>query len=71
MVRDYYDKAQTFSQKDVKLEPEQLAKTIYKAVHSSKLHWVVGADAKAYAFLSRILPTNLVRKLAYWAMNYS
>lgn len=71
MVRDYYDKAQTFSQKDVKLEPEQIAKTIYKAVHSNKLHWVVGADAKAYAFLSRILPTNLVRKLAYWAMNYS
>jgi len=70
MVRDYYDKAKTYSKKDVKLEPEQIAKTIYKAVHSNKLHWVVGADAKVYAFLPRILPTNLVRKLAYWAMNY-
>ena len=71
MVSDYYEKAKTYSKKDVKLEPEQIAKTIYKSVHSNKLHWVVGADAKVYAFLSRILPTNLVRRLAYWAMNYS
>lgn len=70
MVTDYYEKAKTYSKKDVKLEPEQIAKTIYKAVHSSKLHWIVGADAKAYAFLSRLLPTSLVRRLAYWAMNY-
>ncbi len=71
MVRDYYGKAKTFSQKDVRLEPQQIAKTIYKAVHSNRLHWVVGVDAKAYAFLSRILPTGLVRKLAYWVMNYN
>ena len=45
MVRDYYDKAKTYSEKDVKLEPEQIARTIYKAVYSNKLHWVVGADA--------------------------
>ena len=70
MVSDYYDKAKTYSKKDVKLEPEQIARIIYKAVHSNKLHWIVGADAKVYAFLSRILPTNLVRRLAYWAMNY-
>ena len=70
MVSDFYDQAQTYSKKDVKLSPKQIAKTIYKAVHSKKLHWVVGTDAKAYAFLSRLLPTGLVRKLAYWAMNY-
>jgi NAD(P)-dependent dehydrogenase (short-subunit alcohol dehydrogenase family) len=70
MVTDYCDKAQTYSKKDVKLEPDQIAKTIFKAVHSNKLHWIVGADAKTYAFLSRLLPAGLVRKLAYWAMNY-
>ena len=70
MVTDYYDKAQTFSKKDVKLEPEQIAKTIFKAVHSKRLHWIVGTDAKAYAFLSRFLPVGLLRKLAFWAMNY-
>jgi short-subunit dehydrogenase len=70
MVTDYYDKAQTFSKKDVKLAPEQIAKTIYKAVHSKKLHWIIGVDAKTYAFLSRLLPTGMVRRLAYWAMNY-
>ena len=70
MVSDYFDKAKTYSKKDVKLEPEHIAEIIFKAVHSNKLHWIVGADAKAYAFLSRILPTRLVRRLAYWAMNY-
>jgi len=70
MVSDYFDKAKTYSKKDVKLEPEHIAEIIFKAVHSNKLHWIVGADAKAYAFLSRLLPTRMVRRLAYWAMNY-
>ena len=70
MVRDHYDKAQTFGPKDVKLEPGQIARVVWKAVHSKKLHHIVGSDAKAYAFLSRLLPAAMVRKLAFWAMNY-
>jgi len=70
MVYDYIEGAQTFSNKDIKLEPHQIAKTIWKAAHSKKLIWVVGSDAKAYAFLSRLLPPNWIRKLAFWAMNY-
>ncbi len=70
MVTDNYGKMSKLEPKDVKLTPEMVAKTAWKAVHSSKVHWYIGADTKVFEFLLRIVPNGLARWVVKKILKY-
>ena len=49
---------------DVKITPQAVAKTVWKAVHGGKLHWLMGGETRFYSFLTKILPTSVTRMTA-------
>jgi len=44
----------------VKLTAEQIAKVVWKAAHSSKMHHYIGTDAKLLRFLKWLLPQSIL-----------
>lgn len=46
---------------EVKITTQTVANTVWNAAHSSKLHWLVGAQTKFYHVLGKILPSPLMR----------
>lgn len=71
MVRRYYKDYQNLTPEKVNLSPQDIANTIWKAVHSNKLHWFVGTDTKAFAFLLRFLPYSIQRMILKKVIGYS
>ena len=49
---------------EVKITTNTVAKTVWKAAHSNKLHWLVGAKTKFYNTLGKILPSPVMRMSA-------
>lgn len=49
---------------DVKITPQAVAKTVWKAVHGSRLHWLMGGETRFYNILSKVLPNRLIRATA-------
>ena len=56
MVDDYHEKYRKLHLKSVKLTPENVADTVWKVVHSRRVHHYVGLETKIYARLSHFLP---------------
>ena len=50
--------------KDVRLGPAQIAENVWKAVHGSRLHWLIGRETHAYNLLARLLPGFALRFFA-------
>ena len=66
MVNDAIFKARTVQKLGVKIEPEQVAKTVWDAVHGNKVIWRVGLDATILNILMRLLGSSargIVKKL--------
>ena len=66
MVNDAIFKAHTVQKLGVKIEPEQVAKTVWDAVHGNKVIWRVGLDATILNILMRLLGSSargIVKKL--------
>ncbi len=59
MVYDFMDKYRYMSEKVARLKPEQVAKVVWKASHSNRIHWYVGAKTKVFAFLVGIVPMRM------------
>ncbi|MEM8485665.1 MAG: SDR family oxidoreductase [Bacteroidota bacterium] len=49
---------------DVKITPQAVAKRVWKAAHSKKLHWLMGAETYVYSFLGKIMPAAITRRTA-------
>ena len=59
MVYGYYDKYRHMTEKTARLSPEQVARVVWKASKSNRIHWYVGAKTKLFAFLLGILPMKV------------
>ena len=46
--------------RDVKLRAEDIAKVVWKAVHSKKIHYYIGFDSNLFRFCKWLLPTALL-----------
>ena len=46
---------------EVNITTSTIAETVWKAVHGSKLHWLVGAKTKFYHILGKLMPSPLMR----------
>ncbi len=61
-------RADSIERMGVKLSPQDVARTVHKAVaagpRSSRVHWTVGWEAAAFARLVRALPESLTRWVA-------
>ncbi len=49
---------------DVKITPEKVAQTVWRAVHGGKLHWLMGGETRFYNFLNKLLPNRITRLTA-------
>ncbi len=49
---------------DVKITPQAVAQRVWKAAHSKKLHWLMGAETYVYNFLGKIMPGGITRRTA-------
>ena len=47
--------------KDVKIKPQDVAEKVWKAVHGSRLHWLMGGETRFYNLLTKVLPNRLTR----------
>lgn len=50
--------------KDVKITPEAVAQTVWRAVHGGKLHWLMGGETRFYNLLNKLLPNRITRLTA-------
>jgi NADP-dependent 3-hydroxy acid dehydrogenase YdfG len=55
MVFDAQVKPATIDALGVKVKPEQVAQTVWRAVHGRRVHWYVGIDARAINIAVRLL----------------
>ena len=55
MVFDAEVKATSVDKMGVKVTPQQVAKTVWQAVHGKRSHWRVGLDAKVLNLVTRLL----------------
>jgi NADP-dependent 3-hydroxy acid dehydrogenase YdfG len=55
MVRDAEVKPASIETLGVKVTPQQVAATVWQAVHGSRSHWRLGSDARAINLLVRLL----------------
>ena len=58
MVTDE-QKAMVLTDKDVKLSTNDIAKAVWNAAHSKKMHHYIGMDAKLMRFVKWVLPESL------------
>jgi short-subunit dehydrogenase len=49
---------------EVKISPQHVAETVWKAVHATRLHWLIGGETHLYQFLTNVLPNRLIRRVA-------
>jgi short-subunit dehydrogenase len=70
MVFDYYQDYQNLQLKDVKLTPEDVARTIWKAVHGKGIHYYVGLDTKIYAQLIKWMPERWIPSIFRKVIGY-
>ncbi|MEL6945796.1 MAG: SDR family NAD(P)-dependent oxidoreductase [Bacteroidota bacterium] len=70
LVKDNITKIRALEMDKVKLTVDLIAQRIWKASNRHKLHWYVGVDTKAFALLSRFLPSGIVRKIAKSVLQY-
>lgn len=49
---------------DVKITPQAVAKTVWKAVQGSRLHWLMGGETRFYNLLTKVLPNRVTRTTA-------
>lgn len=49
---------------DVKISPQAVARRVWKAAHSKKLHWLMGAETHVYHFLAKIMPGFITHRTA-------
>lgn len=62
MVQKELD-AMNLEAKNVKVTAEQMAEGAWKAVHSKKIHHLIGTDAKVLTFLKWLLPQSWFRSI--------
>jgi short-subunit dehydrogenase len=60
MVRDAQVKAASIETRGVKVQPEHVARAVWRAVHGKRSHWRVGLDAKAMHVAVRLLGSWVV-----------
>lgn len=46
---------------EVQITTKTVARTVWKAAHGTKLHWLVGAKTKFYHVLGKLLPSPMMR----------
>ena len=59
MVTDE-QQAMVLPDKDVKLSSNDIAKAVWNAAHSKKMHHYIGFDAKLFRFLKWLLPQSML-----------
>jgi NADP-dependent 3-hydroxy acid dehydrogenase YdfG len=59
MVLDAEVKAASIDALGVKIKPQEVAATVWRAVHGDQVHWRVGFDAKAVNVAARLLGEGL------------
>ena len=68
MVTDE-QQAMDLPDKDVKLSTDEIAKAVWNAAHSKKIHHYIGADAKLLRFLKWLLPYStfiaIIKNMSY------
>ena len=50
--------------KDVQITPEAVAQNVWRAVHGSRLHWLMGGETRLYNLLTKLLPNRITRMTA-------
>jgi short-subunit dehydrogenase len=70
MVNDFYQKYRNVKLEKVKLTAEDVAEVVWQTVHKKKIHWLVGGDTKLFFFLSKILPSNILKALTKKILKY-
>lgn len=70
MVKDFYEKYRNLKLEKVKLTAEDVAETVWKAVHKNRIHWLVGTDTKLFFFLAKLLPTSIVKMMTKKILKY-
>ncbi len=58
MVIDELEAMKMSKEEAVKVTPREIAQAVWKAVHSKKMHHLVGSDAKSLTFLKWLLPQS-------------
>lgn len=61
MVYDRLDALPGLKRQDIRLSPEKIAGFVWKAVHTSRIHWPIGLDTKVFRFLMRFFPDSVNR----------
>ncbi len=56
MVYDFKEKYRHMTEKNARLTPTQVAKVVWKASRSNRIHWYVGTKTKLFAFLVGVVP---------------
>ena len=69
MVLDAAVKPASIERLGVKVSPQQVAATVWRAVHGHRSHWRVGLDARLMNLLSRLLGPGMARITA-WLMRH-
>jgi len=64
MVIDAPVKAASIERLGVKIAPEQVAATVWKAVHGRRVHWRVGTDARLLHYAVRLLGSGVAPVVA-------
>ena len=63
MVTDYKEDYRNLRDSQVRLEPEDVARTVWKAVKGRKLRYYVGADAKLFGRIKWMMPYWLRKRI--------
>ncbi|RMH84169.1 MAG: SDR family oxidoreductase [Calditrichaeota bacterium] len=63
-------RAKSMDRLGVKLVPEQIAATVWRAAHGKKVHWPVSLQFKFLYILSRMLPTGMNRLVMRWISGF-
>lgn len=61
LAKDAANQWKGLTMAEVNITPQKVAQTVWKAVHRSRLHWLLGAETRFYNFLTKTLPNRLTR----------
>ena len=70
MVDDYHQGYQNLQPQKVRLQPEDVAAIVWKAVHRYRLHWLIGRDTRLFARLLQWLPQPFVEPVLKNILKY-
>lgn len=61
LAQDAANQWKGLTMKEVQITTKTIAQTVWKATHSSKLHWLVGTKTRFYHVLGKLLPSPIMR----------